>query len=133
MMFDYNRVQSVSREEFEAGSPPLSDLEDPSKFTKADTNEVAKMERLLDVREGTLGEGHYLEVLQCPRCSRLLTMYDWVVTAIVDADHPKSFILHTMVGSKRVVSARQPIRCSVCAEKVPPGFYMCTPSYRCGI
>jgi len=115
---DYNSVVSLSAEEFKARtrrSCAPEDLGDERKFTKADRGEIAKVERLLDVRPGTLsGEGFYLGRLQCANCSRLLTAYDFVFTGLVDAGHSKSLILHTLVGSKFVVNPPRQIRCSAC-------------------
>ena len=116
---DYNDVVSLSAEEFKARtlrSCAAADLADPRRFTKADRQEIAKVERLLDVRPGTLaGENFYLGRLQC-ECGRLLTTYDFVFTGLVDAGHSKSLILHTFVGSKFVVNPPRQVRCSQCGR-----------------
>ena len=104
---DYNDVVDLGAEEFKTRtlrSCAAEDLADRRRFTKADREEIDKVERLLDVRPGTLaGQDYYLERLQC-ECGRLLTTYDFVFTGLVDADHSKSLILHTFVGSKFVVN-----------------------------
>jgi hypothetical protein len=55
-MLDYNRVVSLSAEEFKRLTPSVSDLRDESKFTRSNDEDIAKMERLLDLREGALAE-----------------------------------------------------------------------------
>jgi hypothetical protein len=121
--FDYNDVVGVSEETFRerARSCAAENLADPSKFTKSDDEDVAKMERLLDVMPGTLANcgDHYLERVECESCGRLLTVYDFVFTGLVDAGHSKSFILHTFVGNKFIVNEPRIIRCSACNIPVP--------------
>jgi hypothetical protein len=38
----------------------------------------------------------------CERCGRLLTFYDFIYTGIVDAGHPKSFVVHTLLGVRNI-------------------------------
>jgi hypothetical protein len=126
MDLDYTFVKSLSKNEFDKRIPSESELEDTSKFTKSDAEEINRVERLLDVSEGTLaGIGQYVEKAQC-ECGKVLTMYDLVFTGLVDAKHQKSFILHTMVGNKFVVNPARPIRCSLCS-RVTKTFHR----YRC--
>lgn len=115
-MADYNSVVSLSRAEFEQSGPSEAELEDETKSTKSDDEDTARMERLLDLREGMLaGDRYYLERMYC-RCGRLLTMYDFVFTGLVDGGHSKSLIVHTFVGNKLVVNEPRRIRCSACGE-----------------
>ncbi|MCV2881937.1 hypothetical protein [Actibacterium sp. XHP0104] len=112
-MYDYNKVQGVSEEVFEKALES-NDFEDASKFTKSDAEDRRKIERLLDLREGTFeNEDFYFEKGNCS-CGRTLTFLDFVFTAIVDADHPKSFILHTLVGTKKTANPARHVRCSEC-------------------
>jgi hypothetical protein len=114
---EYNDVVGVSAEEFRQSSVCFTeDVADSTKFTKSSPEEIAKIERLLDAREGTLsGEDFYLQRIQC-ECGRILTTYDFVFTGLVDAEHSKSLILHTFVGSKFVLNPPRPIRCSDCGR-----------------
>ena len=113
---DYNLVKSLTPEEFEALSE--SDLRNSAEYTEADAKEIERIERLLDVNPGTLsGEPLYLEKKVCLHCGRLLTMYDFVLTALVDEGHTKSFILHTLIGDKYVVNDTKIVRCSACGVK----------------
>ena len=36
-------------------------------------------------------------------CSLMNTDYDFVFTAMIDWGHPKSFIVHTLFGSKYII------------------------------
>ncbi|MFE3254254.1 hypothetical protein ACFXPS_05545 [Nocardia sp. NPDC059091] len=131
-MADYNNVVSLSREEFERLGPSVAELRDQTKFTKSDDEDIAKMERLLDLREGVLANDEYYLERVISRCGRILTMYDFVFTALVDAGHSKSLIVHTFIGNKLVVNEPRLIRCSVCAEKCPsPVWYRMPQSYGC--
>ena len=50
MISDYNLVKSLTPEEFNR----LSSKADGTKYNQADSEEIKKMERLLDVQPGTL-------------------------------------------------------------------------------
>lgn len=117
LQLDYNDVVGVSSEEFRANARcAAEDLAESNQFTKSDQEDIAKIERLLDVREGSLsGEDYYLERIEC-ECGRVLTTYDFVFTGLVDAGHSKSLILHTFIGSKYVLNQPRPVRCSNCGR-----------------
>lgn len=130
-LIDYNSVTSVSAEEFETLMPDAAELTDSSRFTESDPEDVAKIERLLDVKEGTLGdEAYYVERIECA-CGRIPTTYDLVVSGLVDAGHSKSVILHTFVGNERIVNPPRPIRCSLCARIHPAHKYLMPSGYTC--
>jgi hypothetical protein len=118
---DYNAVESVSAEDFRAAvacevAEDGRIVADPPGFTRSDDEDIAKMERLLDLMPGTLaGQNYYLGQSQC-ECGRTLTMYDFVFTGLVDAGHSKSLILHTFVGSKFVLNPPRRVRCSECGR-----------------
>lgn len=116
---NYTLLVSAEKHEFErirAKYYPDSLLKDPSKFTFADEEEIKKIEKLLDTEEGTLSKlEDYTERYECS-CGRILTTYDAVFTGLVDATHSKSFILHTLVGTKYIVTKAHQIRCSNCGE-----------------
>ena len=44
-------------------------------------------------------------------------MYDFTFTALVDANHTKSFILHVLLGNKKVVQNARRVKCSECGGK----------------
>ncbi len=116
----YDDVVGVSAQEFtaRAACAVIEFDADPNIWTKADEDDIARIERLLDVRKGTLsGSDYYLGRYQC-ECGRLLTTYDFVFTGLVDAGHSKSLILHTFIGTKFVLNKPRPIRCSQCGRIV---------------
>lgn len=133
MKTDYNFIVSLSEQKFNEQVPTKSELEDPEKFTKSDVEDIMKIERLLDIKHGTLaGQDHYLEKIQCS-CSRFLTIYDFVFTGLLDAGHPKSFILHLFVGNKYVINTPKQVRCSNCSKVTPLAVnYGCSSGYFCG-
>ena len=59
-------------------------------------------------------------------------MYDFVFTALVDAEHDKSFVLHTLVGNKYITNRPRRIRCSNCATVGPEHEYSMT-KYSCQV
>jgi hypothetical protein len=135
MIFDYNFVVAADEDEFRRNKVPDEELE--ARFTKSDVEDIRKIERLLDVQPGTLddniGPGFYVGRASCSNCSRVLTAYDFVFTGLVDAGHPKSFILHTLVGSKLIIQPNRQIRCSSCGnlskDPLPYGMW---DKYFCG-
>lgn len=116
---NYNNVVSADLSEFDRIKKkyyPDHALNDPAKFTLVDAAELAKIESLLDVEPGTLGKlEDYTERYECG-CGRVLTTYDAVFTSMVDAAHSKSFVLHTFVGSKYIITKAHQIRCSSCGK-----------------
>jgi hypothetical protein len=132
-MLDYNAVRSVTPEEFAYNTVSDEDLNDPSKFTKASPEDIQRMERLLDVRAGTLAnQEHFLERAECD-CGRLLQPSDFVLTSLIDAGHSKSFVLHTFVGAKLIVNEARAVRCPDCGDYTVQVVlrYRCGPSYGC--
>jgi hypothetical protein len=117
MPSDYNLVRSADPADFDAAEKQRP----ASGWTKSDAEDVGKIERLLDVEPGTLeGLDFKVQRADCSNCGKRLTMYDFVFTSLVDANHTKSFVLHTFVGSKNVLQDPRPVRCSACgtiAEK----------------
>src|SRR2546421_8892811 len=110
---DYNLVKAVTQEEFNKTKP-----KDYSQYNKSDDEDIERTERLLDVRPGTLTAAgpYYLEKRECTSCAKIFTVYDFVLTALVDANHTKSFVLHTLIGNKLVVQSPGPLRCSQCGK-----------------
>jgi len=112
MKTEYENIKSLTDDEFynQIGSI------DVSEYTKSDAEDLRKIEEILYLRKGVLSnEELYLEHAECG-CGRILTFYDFVYTAIVDAGHSKSFIVHTILGSKKIVNSPRTIRCSSCKD-----------------
>lgn len=132
MMNDYDAVISTSVDEFKSQSDSLG-FRNKKKFTKSNRKDVEKIENFLDVRNGTLSsDEYYIEKYDCD-CGHIFTFYDFVFTAVVDAHHSKSFILHTLVGKKLIINPPRKIRCSSCGKITDenvmygmPASYLCT-------
>jgi hypothetical protein len=121
MDYDYGKVQPVSDDVFEKAQNHMAAR--MADATVSDKDDVNRIERLLDLRKGVLeGRPFRLAKGNCDHCARLLTFYDFVYTAIVDAGHPKSFIVHTLLGSKRILNKARKIRCSSC-NTISPLYY----------
>ena len=130
MLNDYNSVRTISRDEFDKHSYG-DELNDPTKFTKSTPEDVESIERLLDVQPGTLRSGeYYCKRVDC-ECGHTLTTYDFVLTSLVDANHSKSFVLHTFVGSKLVNNPQRFCRCSNCSRIFHQFYYEMKNSYSC--
>ena len=72
------------------------------------------------MKKGSLKEVEaYLLDKNCSGCGKSIDLFDKVVTAVTDADHSKSFILHTMIGNKRVASKTDFVRCTNCSSISP--------------
>lgn len=135
MHMDYNLVVAADEGEFRRQRVPDEELE--ARFTKSDVEDIRKIERLLDVEVGTLdkniGPGFYIGQASCSNCARILTAYDFIFTGLVDAGHPKSFVLHTLVGSKKIIQRPRQIRCSACGTlSLTPLPYFMNDRYFCG-
>jgi len=133
MINDYNMVKSLSKEEFEKISIPPDILTNPEQYTVSSDEDIKNIERLLDVEHGTLGrEPYYFENVGCG-CGRKLTFYDFVFTALVDAGHTKSFVLHTLIGSKYIVNRARITRCSNCGTKTKGSTTYSMKKYACTV
>jgi hypothetical protein len=108
---DYAQVQTVSPQEFAL----LLSTFDEQRFNKSDQSDIRRLELLLDLKQGALqSESFYLEHWKCSGCSKPLAFSDFVYTSIRDAGHSKSFVVHTLLGSKLVRNKHRPVRCSNC-------------------
>jgi hypothetical protein len=129
MDYDYGKVESVSDDAFKKASADCATrLADATVSDKEDLN---KIERLLDLQEGTLKGRFCFQKANCERCGRLLTSYDFVYTSIVDAGHPKSFVVHTLVGSKHILNKPRKVRCSSCNTVTTRNWYYMMENYGC--
>jgi hypothetical protein len=114
MQYDYDLVASVDAEVFDRYRVPDDVL--ARHYIVSDHDDVRKIERLLDAQEGSLDAGgpYYLKAGQCACCGKSLTMYDFVFTALVDANHPKSFVYQILVGDKKIIQSPRRVRCATC-------------------
>ena len=115
MSFDYDLVQGVSEEEFRNNVKTVDQLKSDPDFRLATEEEIGNVERLLDVQEGILSKVEfYVKKANCERCNSCLGIDDVVRTALIDAKHSKSAVLHTLIGNKYIVDRPKQIRCSSC-------------------
>jgi hypothetical protein len=130
MKFEYNLVASVASEEFEEAHVSNEAME---LYNVADGDEVRKMERLLDAAEGSLEAGgpYCLNAGKCTCCGKDLTMYDFVFTGLIDANHPKSFIYQILAGDKRVIQSPRRVRCSSCGTVTSQTAHYYCKAYAC--
>ena len=130
-MNDYSKVSGVSAEDFEREAIKLEQIVRHG-GRNATPAEIAATERLLQVRAGVLAAGQYwFDAAKCETCSRDLGLYDFALTAMLDAGHSRSFILHTLLGTKHILNPPRPLRCSNCGHSTRfDVFYICM-SYAC--
>jgi hypothetical protein len=127
MDYDYSKVSSLDAGEFQRLRAGI----DFTKFTKTDESDLRMIESLLDLSEGSLPrDGYYLETTVCG-CGRNMTFYDFVFTSLIDAGHPKSFTVHTLLGNKYIRNKPRQIRCSGCLAKTSGYRAYITPRYDC--
>ncbi|MBB3592701.1 DNA-directed RNA polymerase subunit RPC12/RpoP [Rhizobium sp. BK529] len=108
---DYETVNTVSPQEFSL----LLSTFDPQRFSKSDEFDIQRVEMMLDLKGGALAnEDMYLEKYTCSGCGKQLFFSDFVYTSITDAGHHKSFVVHTLLGSKLIRNKHRNIRCSNC-------------------
>jgi hypothetical protein len=128
---DYNSIESLSEDEFRRRTAGRA-LKDKSRYTKSDSEDIEKIELLLDVRPGLLkDEEFYLGNLTCQACGRVLTVYDFVLSGLIDGGHSKSFELHVLVGNKFFINKARRIRCSACGTMTRDAGTYHMPAYDC--
>ena len=131
-MLDYNQVKSIEKSEFDKRRIPSNVLQDDTKFSVTTAEVKERIERILDVNPGTLGEEiYYFQKGSCAN-GHDLSMYDFVFTALIDAGHSKSLVLHTLVGNKYVLNAPRRVRCSTCSDMSVQGHAYSMEKYACG-
>lgn len=111
---NYNLVHSSTEEEFEEAKAKQG----ADSLTKVSDKDIEAIERLLDVKAGSLKDiDPFLFSSYTCECDKAITFYDFVLTALVDADHSKSFVLHTLLGNKYVIQqTKRFTRCSSCGR-----------------
>ena len=123
MSFDYNSITSLSEEEFRKRTKPIGELRVDENYRLSSPEELQKVERLLDVREGTLGGLQiFVGRASCTYCDQQLGINDIVRTGLNDAGHSKSAVLHTFLGNKYIIQPSRPVRCTQCNVYHPAPF-----------
>lgn len=132
MIYDYEAIQPASDAEFERHRVPPERLD--AEYTKADDNDLLRIERLLDIREGSLGATgpYYLKADDCRNCGSAFKVSDFVLTSLLDADHPKDFVAQVLQGDKKIIQRPRAIRCFDCGTVSDStaqywmNYYVCT-------
>jgi hypothetical protein len=114
MEYDYASVKSVNDEEF-AGRVIAPDVLERD-YLRADKADMARIERFLDLDEGALDHRgpYFLKIGDCRLCGQPLRVSDFILTAMLDASHPKSFVAAVLLGDKKIVQKPRKVRCSCC-------------------
>ena len=113
----YYLIKSMSDDGF--GNLRFVDQGKESRISEVKQSDIEAIERLLDVRPGTLSSKAYFFESDACRCScgKKITMYDFVLTSLVDAAYSKTLVLHTLLSMNLAGSQRpQEIRCSSCGR-----------------
>ena len=112
-MKNYLSLKSLSEADFAEKRDRISKN---TKSTLTSSEDMRRIERLLDLKEGILGDvSFFLTPYEC-QCGRMLSFYDFIFSALVEQWHDPSFIVHTLVGNKYFVNEPRPIRCSNCGR-----------------
>lgn len=112
MHYEYSRLASLTPAEYAKKMKSIK----KKAATKSDSDDLKRIERLLDLREGVLAEeDFYVSKADC-KCGRRLTFYDLVLTSLTDSGHSKSFVVHTLLGSKYFAQPTRQVKCSACGE-----------------
>jgi hypothetical protein len=109
MTQEYSKLPSLPADEFQRRISKF----DKKAATKSDAKDIAKMERLLELRPGVLGKDEfYVSNVKCT-CGRQITFYDLVASSLMEG-HSKSFVVHTLLGSKHFIQPPRKITCVEC-------------------
>ncbi|MCI5210396.1 MAG: hypothetical protein D3910_16770 [Candidatus Electrothrix sp. ATG2] len=113
----YYLIKSMTEDGF--GELRFVDHGQESQISPVKKSNIEAIERLLDVRPGTLSNKvFFFESDACVcACQKKITMYDYVVSALVDSSYSKSLVLHTLLSTSYVGQKNpQEIRCSSCGR-----------------
>ena len=113
----YYLIKSMTEDGF--GELRFIDNGQESRISPVKKSDIEAIERLLDVRPGTLSNNAYFFESDACRCAcrKTITMYDFVFTSLVDSAYSKSLVLRTLLSTKFVDrKAPQKVRCSSCGR-----------------
>ena len=113
----YYLIKSMTDDGF--GDLRFVDNGKESRISQVKSSDIEAIERLLDVRPGSLSsKAYFFESEDCRcTCQRNITMYDVVFTALLDSAYSKTLVLHNLLNTKFITQkAPQKIRCSSCGR-----------------
>ena len=111
---NYLQMQSETEGEFKSASA-LSKID--GNVVETPPEDMRKIENILDLTRGILGDGGFYCSEQHCECGRQLSWYDVVFTSLVEQWHEPSFLVHCFVGRKYLLGRPGAIRCSNCGIK----------------
>jgi hypothetical protein len=112
---EYSQIRSLNEQQFNAEMSRRTTV----RFNTADANEVSRIEKFLDLRPSVLTSQQLrIEDMDCS-CGKKLTFFDFIFTAVCDYGHSKSFVAHTLLGSKFIINQPRQVRCSSCLTLSP--------------
>jgi hypothetical protein len=87
---------------------------DPAfRLSNADALDAA--EQMLDLQPGSFkGYEFYSTNYNCEKCGKPIGIDDFVKSSVVDAGHDPSFVVHTLLGRKRIVATAKQVHCASC-------------------
>jgi hypothetical protein len=113
----YYLIKSMTEDGF--GELRFIDNGQESRISPVKRSDIEAIERLLDVRPGTLRDKAYFfesDACKCS-CQKKISMYDFVFSSLVDAAYSKSLVLQTLLGTKFIgEETPKDIRCSSCGR-----------------
>jgi len=113
----YYLIRSMTEDGF--GELRFIDNGEETRISPVKKSVIQSIERLLDVRPGTLSNNAYFfesDACKC-KCRKNITMYDFVLTSLIDSSYSKSLVLHTLLSAKFVARKNpQEIRCASCGR-----------------
>lgn len=118
----YYLIKSMTDDGF--GNLRFVDDGQESQITRVKHADIKAIERLLDVRPGTLSsKAYFFESDGCRcTCQKNISIYDFVVTSLIDESYSKTLVLRTLLSTQFVGQKNpQEIRCSSCGRS---GLYM---------
>ena len=113
----YYLIKSMTEDGF--GELRFIDHGQESRISPVKSSDIEAIERLLDVRPGTLRNTAYFFESDACRCTcrKKITMYDYVFSSLVDAAYSKPLVLQNLLGTKFTGQERpKEIRCSSCGR-----------------
>jgi hypothetical protein len=113
----YYLIKSMTEDGF--GQLRFIDNGQETRISPVKNSDIEAIERLLDVRSGTLSNSAYFfesDACRC-ECGKNVTMYDFVLTSLIDSAYSKSLVLHTLL-STQFNDQKNPkeVRCSSCGR-----------------
>jgi hypothetical protein len=110
MYSDYSKIPTTEPDAAEKLGLNIDEMRNDPNMRKATFEELQSVERWLDVRPGILSDGEFWSTRITDKQGLEVGLVEIVLTALIDAGHSKSFVLHTLLGNKLIVTSPRPVR-----------------------